>query len=165
MRRGRLAVPCDGRCAILPSLERLRQEMMSTSDFGDAQLLAYLDEQLPVEQMAAIERALRGSEPLRNRLAGIARRRDQGAHTVGEIWRRMRLSCPTRSELGAFLLETLEPDAAEYIEFHLRTIGCRYCAANLDDLQHSLDAGAEVQQRRRKFFQSSAGYLPPGERR
>jgi hypothetical protein len=102
---------------------------------------------------------MRNSDSLRTRAAGLVRRRDQGAHTVGEIWRRLRLSCPSRSQLGSFLLGTLDKRHAEYIDFHLRTIGCRYCAANLADLQQSADAGGSASARRRKFFASSAGYL------
>ena len=132
---------------------------MADATFTDTELLAYLDEMLPVEEMTAVERAMRSSEPLRARAAGLVRRRDQGAHTVGEIWRRLRLSCPSRSQLGSFLLGTLDADHTEYIDFHLRTIGCRYCAANLADLQQSADASSSASARRRKFFASSAGYL------
>jgi anti-sigma factor RsiW len=132
---------------------------MSDSQFADVQLLAYLDEMLPVEEMTAVERALRSSDSLRARAAGLARRRDQGAHSVGEIWRRLRLSCPSRSQLGGFLLGTLDPAFAEYVDFHLRTVGCRYCAANLADLEQSRAAETAASSRRRKFFESSAGYL------
>ncbi len=125
----------------------------------DPVLLAYLDEMLPVEQMTAVERELRGSESLRLRAAALARRRDQGAHSVGEIWRRLRLSCPSRDELGSFLLGTLEDGLAEYVEFHVRTVGCRFCTANLGDLEQALKGTPEAAQRRRKFFESSAGYL------
>ena len=133
---------------------------MPGDGFSDARLLAYLDEQLPVEEMSAVEKALRESEALRSRAAGLMRRRDQGAHSVGEVWRRMRLSCPARAELGGFLLGTLAPPQSRYVDFHLRTVGCRFCAANVVDLEKSLAAHPEASERRRKFFQSSAGYLP-----
>ncbi len=132
---------------------------MSESDFSDQQLLAYLDEMLPVDQMAAVERALRDSEGLRRRASSLSRRRDHGAHTVGDIWRRQRLSCLTRAQLGSYLLGTLNPEMADYVDFHLRTVGCRICAANVTDLEQQLDKGPDSQKRRRKFFQSSAGYL------
>jgi hypothetical protein len=73
---------------------------MPESTFSDQQLLAYLDEMLPVEEMATVEKALRGSDSLRRKAAGLSRRRDDGLHSVGEIWRRLRLSCITRSQLG-----------------------------------------------------------------
>ena len=131
-----------------------------SDDFSDEQLLAYLDEMLPVEAMAHLEKSMRSSEPLRHRAASLVRRRDQGAHSVGEIWRRLRLSCPTRSHLGSYLLGTLPDGLAGYVDFHLRTIGCRPCAANLRDLQQAMEATPETSERRRKFYQTSAGYLP-----
>ena len=134
---------------------------MSDSALTDSELLAYLDEMLPVDKMAAVEKQLRKSESLRSRTANLLSRRDHGLHSVGEIWRRERLSCPGRSQLGSYLLGTLDPQHTEYVEFHIRTVGCRYCAANLDDLERAMESTPEVVQRRRKFFQSSAGYLKP----
>ena len=132
---------------------------MATPAISDEQLLAYLDEALPLDQMTPIESELRRSESLRNRAAGLLRHRDDGMHSVGEIWRRMRLSCPSRSELGGFVLGTLERGLADYVDFHLRTVGCRYCAANLADLEQASAGTDEAPQRRQKFFQTSAGYL------
>lgn len=131
---------------------------MSPSHFTDQELLAYIDELLPVERTATVEKALRDSASLRQHVALLARRRDQGGHTVGEIWRRLRLSCPTRSQWLSYLEGTLGAGMSNYFEFHLHVIGCRYCAANLRDLQASPDA-PDAQRRRGKFFQSSAGYL------
>jgi hypothetical protein len=132
---------------------------MAAAPIVDSQLAAFLDEALPAEQMAKIERELRKSEGLRRRLANLSRRRDQGLHSVGEIWRRNRLSCPTRRQLGGFVLRTLDEAAAKYVDFHIRTVGCRVCAANLTDLEQAAEARPETANRRRKFFQSSAGLL------
>lgn len=126
--------------------------------FSDDELLAYLDEMLAVERAAECEVQLRSSAELRQRVQLLMRRRDQGGHTIGEIWRRERLSCPTRSELGSWLLGTLDEAPADYLEFHLQVIGCRACAANLDDLRQSQAAGGAVE-RRQKIFESSAGTL------
>lgn len=123
-------------------------------------LEAYLDEALPPADMARVEHALRADAPLRQRLASIHARRDAGIHTVGEIWRRHRLSCLPRHELGAYLLEALSADTRQYVEFHLKVVGCRFCQANLEDLRaQQADAGDDAHQRRRKYFASSAGYL------
>ena len=98
---------------------------------------------------------------LQKQLAAINGRRDAGVHSLGEIWRRHRLSCPSREQLGSYLLGVLPRDAADYVKFHLETIGCRYCAASLADLKAQQSAAeAEIAERRRqKYFQSSAGYL------
>jgi len=66
--------------------------------------------------------------------------------------------------LGSFLLGALESELTDYIEFHLQVVGCRYCAANLDDLRAAQQPSPETQQRRQKFFQSSAGYVRPPSR-
>jgi hypothetical protein len=137
----------------------LKSAGMPHNSFTDAELLAYLDEQLPSERAATIERELRSSAAYRQRVTLLARRRDQGGHTVGEVWRRQRLSCLTRGQLGSYLLGTLDAELAEYIEFHLHTVGCRVCAANMQDLQTSRAIDGESRQRRRRFFESSAGLL------
>jgi hypothetical protein len=131
------------------------------TDFTNAELEAYLDESLPAEQMAAVEDALRRDEALQQRMIAINGRRDAGVHSVGEIWRRHRLSCPSREQLGSYLLGVLPTDAADYVKFHLEIVACRFCAASVEDLrgqQSAADAGA-VSSRRMKYFQSSAGYL------
>ena len=128
-------------------------------NFTDAELLAYLDEALPVARMAAVEDGLRRSEPLRSRTAALRQQREATGHSVGEIWRRSRLSCPTRHQLGSFLLGALAAEHADYVRFHLETVGCRLCAANLDDLRQASQPSSEAEQRRRKYFESSAGYV------
>jgi hypothetical protein len=137
------------------------------SPFTDAELLAFLDEGLPVDRMTAVESALRQSVELQKRVAALRNQREIAGHSVGEIWRRARLTCPTRHELGSYLLGALPAELAQYIRFHLQTIGCRYCAANVDDLKQATQpAASETAQRRQKFFQSSAGHirrLAPGE--
>jgi RNA polymerase sigma-70 factor (ECF subfamily) len=130
---------------------------------GPADLEAYLDEALPAEEMAQIEKALRGDPELVRRLAEIHARRDSGVLSPGEVWRRHRLSCASREQLGSFLLGVLPEESARYLTFHLEVVGCRYCQANLADLrsQHA-EAPQASQERRRKYFQSSAGYLKKG---
>lgn len=134
---------------------------MAQVTFTDQELLAYIDEALPVERIAVVERALRESSDLRQHAAVLARRRDQGGHTVGEIWRRQRLSCPSRTRLGTYLLGALDSNESDYIRFHIETVGCRYCAANLQDLEQAARQAPEGDRRRRKIFESSAGYLKP----
>jgi hypothetical protein len=133
--------------------------------FSPAELEAYLDEALAAEQMARIEQTLRSDPNLVRQLAAINARRDAGVHSLGEIWRRHRLSCATREQLGSYLLGVLSKEAADYLGFHLEVMGCRVCRANLSDLQkQQAEAGDTVQTRRRKYFQSSAGYLRPGKK-
>ncbi len=128
--------------------------------FPLSDLEAYLDEALPPEEMARIEKAARKDRSLVGQLASIHARRGAGVHSLGEIWRRHQLSCPSREELGNYVLATLAAAEAGYVAFHVGVVGCRYCQANLTDLEQQR---AETEQaglgRRRRFFQSSAGYL------
>lgn len=96
---------------------------------------------------------------MRQRLAALIRRRDQGGHTIGEIWRRNRLSCPTRATLGSHLLGVLDEPLAQYIEFHLQTIGCRLCNAVVAELNEARQTQPEKSERRQRYFESSAGML------
>jgi hypothetical protein len=131
------------------------------AEFTNTELEAFLDEALPVERMAAIEDALRQSDALQKQLVAINGRRDAGVHSLGEIWRRHRLSCPTREQLGSYLLGVLAREAADYTRFHLETIGCRCCTASIADLRAQQSAAATdvAERRRQRYFQSSAGYL------
>lgn len=133
---------------------------MPKPTFSDAQLQAYLDESLPVDSMSSIEQQLRIDSQLQEKLVSLAAQREAGVHGLGEIWRRNRMSCPTRQLLGSFLLKAVDEDFASYIIFHLEQVGCRLCAANLQDLrQRQAEQENDIQSRRRRYFQTSAGFL------
>jgi hypothetical protein len=129
--------------------------------FTDAELDGFLDDLLPPARMAELEAALRDDDVLQKRLAAAVGRRDAGVHSLAAVWRRHRLSCPTREQLGSHLLGVLEPGLEDYVTFHLDVVACRYCAASLEDLraQHTTADAQSTATRRRKYFQSSAGYL------
>jgi hypothetical protein len=118
-----------------------------TDSFTEADLEAYLDEALAPEKMTEIEAALRTSNDLVEQLKAINARRDEGIHALGEIWRHLRLS-------------VLSDEEASYVCFHVETIGCRYCQANLQDLKlQQSEAADSSDTRRRRYFETSAGYL------
>lgn len=133
---------------------------MKKSSFTDQQLEAYLDESLSSDLMAEVESRLRCDEALRLRLLSVVGRREAGVHGLGEIWRRLRLSCPTRQQLGSYLLGAIEEEHLNYIRFHLEIVQCRWCNANVEDLRsQQTQQQALSQSRRRRYFQTSAGYL------
>jgi DNA-binding phage protein len=133
---------------------------MAMSDISREQLHAYLDDALSDAEMARIEQALRDSESLRRSLRQAMQERDRGEHSLGAVWRRERLTCPTREQLGSYLLQVLDDEQQDYIAFHLQVVGCPYCVANLADLQAlQQEPVPQARARRRRFFQSSAGYL------
>jgi anti-sigma factor RsiW len=126
----------------------------------DSELEAYLDEALAPPEMAAIEAELRKNPKLLKQLAKIHSRRDAGVHSLGEIWRRHRISCPTRQQMGSYLLGVLDDEQAAYVRFHLEVVGCRLCHANVEDLrQRQAESDESIVVRRKKYFDSSAGYL------
>lgn len=133
--------------------------MSNPLDIADAELLAWLDEDLPSARMSDIETQLRASIELQQRAARLISQRDQGTITVGEVWRRHHLSCPTRHELGSYLLQASDAGTSDYIRFHLQTIGCRTCQANIEDLQQAQATAPETIERRQRIFASSVSRL------
>ncbi len=132
---------------------------MSQLPFSREHLEAYLDEALAPEEMACVEQTLRTHPQLRQELAAIVASRDRGVHTLGAIWRRNRITCPSRQQLQLYLEQKLEEPWAQYVKFHLQMIGCRYCQANLEDLKTKDSSALEAQERRRRFFHTSVGHL------
>ena len=134
---------------------------MSKSSLGHSTLQAFLDEALPPEEMADVEKRLRDDASLVRRVSMLNAQRESPLHSLGSIWRNRRITCLSRDELGAYLLDALPPERADYVEFHLQTVGCRYCRANLEDLRaEKEERGERVVVRRKRYFESSAGYLP-----
>ena len=81
-----------------------------------------------------------------------------GETTICRVWRERRLSCLKRSTIGSYLLGVLEEPWQSYTAFHLETVRCLMCRANLDDL--SAEAGpAGSPQLVEQMFQSSVGFL------
>jgi hypothetical protein len=130
-----------------------------------ATLEAYLEDALGEKETAEVEQTLRQSEPLRKQLRALMQERDRGEHSISAIWRRERLSCPSRDQLGSYLLKAVDPAVSEYIQFHLNVISCSFCQANLADLQAKQEEEPRSQQRRRRIFESSAGLLKAGRNR
>jgi RNA polymerase sigma factor (sigma-70 family) len=90
---------------------------------------------------------------------------DKPSHTfdppdalLTEVWEDHRPSCPKRSTIGGYHLGTLDPAWRDYVDFHLNTLGCRFCLANLDDLKQSEDR-ANLDSLRQRVLQSTVGFL------
>ena len=107
-----------------------------SSPIDDVMLRNYLADALPPEELARVEKALRDSAQLRSQLEDVRNNReDFQIHTLGAIWHRSRLTCPSRQQLGSYLLDALDPELAGYIKFHIEVVECLYCRANLVDLE------------------------------
>jgi hypothetical protein len=67
--------------------------------------------------------------------------------------------------MGSYLLGVLDADQADYLRFHLETVGCRFCLANLEDLRRRQAESRDVETvRRGKYYDSSARYLTRRDR-
>jgi 7-keto-8-aminopelargonate synthetase-like enzyme len=128
----------------------------------DETLRAYLSETLPPADMARVEKALRESAELRQLLEEVRNNRHEANwHGLGAIWKRDRLSCATRQQIGSYLLEALDEGMAEYIKFHIEVVCCPYCRANVEDLRGQIEqANMHARARQKRFYQSSRGLLP-----
>lgn len=142
---------------------------MAATTISREQLHAYLDDALTEAETAVIEQELRQSEPLRHALEQALQERDRGEHSLGAIWRRERLTCPNREQLGSYLLQVLDEAELGYFEFHLQVIACPFCLANLADLQaQQQESAAQVKERQKRIVRASADILqshrgqPPG---
>lgn len=124
-------------------------------------LRAFVHEALSEPEMAAIERVLRESPLVQALHREVLSQADAGEHSVGGVWRRERITCPTREQLGSYLLKAGDAELWQYIDFHLKTIACEWCLANLDDLSRKQQSKDKTTDRRRKqIYASSAGLLP-----
>jgi hypothetical protein len=134
----------------------------------DAMLRNYLTDALASEDSARVEKALRDSAELRARLEDVRQNRADGQlHTLGAIWNRARLTCPSRQQLGSLLLDALDPALASYLKFHLEIVECPFCRANLADLKAQSQTAAAAhatKSRQHRFLQSSQHLLGEDKR-
>jgi len=73
-------------------------------------------------------------------------------------WEACRPTCPKRSTIGKFLLQTLDDGWQDYVQFHTGPLGCHFCCANLADLQQqTADVGRSSAGQR--LFQSTVGFF------
>lgn len=129
------------------------------TDWTDEQLLAYADELLSVQSAAQLEQGIRSDSLLADRLLSLLAMRDQGTHSLGEIWRREALSCPSREIWSAYLVGQFGDGLNEYLRSHLELVACRRCQANVTDLQqHGVEVEAAAR-RAERILATSAGAL------
>lgn len=95
----------------------------------------FLRETLSPDRMAFVERAARTDPKVTELIASEREAMQRGDHSLGAMWQEHQLSCPTREQLGGYLIEAGDPDYLEYVSFHLYVIECGICQANLEDLR------------------------------
>lgn len=73
-------------------------------------------------------------------------------------WESQRPSCPKRTTLGKYTLGLLPKDWTDYIDFHVKTLGCTFCTANLTELGDIAGSGSQ-RDTTAQLFQSTIGFL------
>ncbi|MFG0289281.1 MAG: RNA polymerase sigma factor [Rhodopirellula sp. JB044] len=74
---------------------------------------------------------------------------------LAAAWEFNRPTCPKRSTLGRYMLSILPSSWQDFVNFHVETLGCRYCRANLFEMQNT----SGPQPRDERMFQSTIGFL------
>jgi len=125
---------------------------------------AYIDDHLDPTLTAQLEKLIRENPEIHERLSKIQQERDMGEHSPGATWRRERLSCPNREELSSYLLQALDADRLDYIQFHLNQVKCPTCLANIEDLKGNQHIGPK-RETMSEFLRKSVRFLPQPDKR
>lgn len=159
--------------ALLGEAEKLKQD----ERFEDLQVIDLLlfaqrrnrdvAEQLGLAEKAVALKKFRFIEKVRDSLPQSARQAVEAEATADDLltslWVDFRPSCPKRTTLGKFQLGTLKPAWDNYVEFHVNSLGCRFCTASLDDLEQ-LSAASESSSGiplRNRIMESTVGFFQP----
>ncbi|MFO0930136.1 MAG: zf-HC2 domain-containing protein [Gemmataceae bacterium] len=130
------------------------------SEITREQLHAYLDDALSDAELARVEQALREDKAVQEQLRQAMAERDRGEHSLGSVWRHERFTCPNRERLNSYLQGVLDDAEQDYLAFHLETLQCRACLANLDDLRKvKQEPLPEAEKRKKRIYRSTAGSL------
>jgi RNA polymerase sigma factor (sigma-70 family) len=166
------------KAALTAALTQLTDRLRADLDFASLQLLELLfyaqarnKDIAPLlkvdEQYVALQKH-RWLKQLRQRIeeqgfAQLSEDSSVGASETGfdslmtEVWQTQRPTCPKRTTIGGYVLNTLDPPWHQYVDFHLHRLGCTFCQANLHDLQKQQTA--DVSTLRKRIMQSTIGFL------
>lgn len=139
----------DNRFRDLQIVEMLFYAQLRNKDIG--QLLSIDEKQVALVKHRLVKRL---AETLGGTYAGDL----ADESMLSRLWEEHRPSCPKRSTVGKWLMGTLEPDWAEYVEFHIEKLGCRFCQANREDLREDTEP-TEMVASQQRIMQSSVGFF------
>ena len=75
------------------------------------------------------------------------------------VWELQRPGCPKRSTLGKYSLEILPSEWHDFIDFHVVTLRCTFCLANLSELT-AVNEDHTRPESPSQLFHSTIGFLP-----
>jgi len=160
------------RLALTDALSELVDSFKSSLNFRDLQITellfyCHLSNKDVAKIMGLREKTIalikhRSLKQIRKRIAGsripVGPSSADFENLLTDIWKFQRFSCPKRSTIGAYLLGTLENEWHRYTDFHVNTLGCKFCRANLEDIQ-TQNAKKQSKRLRARIMESTAGFL------
>lgn len=94
---------------------------------------AYIDGALSPEETEAFALKAQRDSELRGQIRTVQSEFDYHNHTVGSLWRRNQLTCPSDQDIVDYQrgeLAIINPEIADYVQFHLKSIRCIYCISS-----------------------------------
>ena len=105
---------------------------------------AYIDGALSPEEADAFTSMAYGDSELRGKIRTVQAEFDYHNHTVGSLWRRNQLTCPSDQEIVDYQrgeLAIIYPKIADHLQFHLTSIRCIYCISTAAEWKQSAAKG------------------------
>ena len=105
---------------------------------------AYIDGALSPEEADAFTSMAYGDSELRGKIRTVQTEFDYHNHTVGSLWRRNQLTCPSDQEIVDYQrgeLAIIYPKIADHLQFHLNSIRCIYCISTAAEWKQSAAKG------------------------
>jgi len=140
------------RVALTEALSELVDGFKSSLNFRDLQIMEKAIALIKHRSLKQIRKRIETSR------IPIGPSSEEFENLLTDIWKLQRFSCPKRSTIGAFLLGTLDDQWRRYVDFHVNTLGCTFCMANLEDLRTE-NAKSQSTRFRARIMESTAGFL------
>jgi len=161
--------------SLAAAIEKLANELQTAAKFRDlkiaeglfyaqlrslelAKVLKISENEVAVVKRRMIERLARSIQSMTKSSSDESMPDSIPTNLLTDVWESMRPSCPKRTTLGKYTLKILPPDWDEFVRFHVGTLGCTFCNANLAELQTKHQA-PEVTSQHERFFNSTIGFL------
>ncbi len=161
--------------ALAIAIEKLAIELQATSKFRDlmiaeglfyaqlrsleiAKILSITENEVAVVKRRLIDRLAKSIRSVTDEYSSESPSDSTATNLLTTVWEAMRPSCPKRTTLGKYTLRILPDDWNDFVKYHVETLGCTFCNANLVELETtSISSDFEIQ--RDRLFSSTIGFL------
>ncbi len=123
-----------------------------------ASLLNVSENEIAVVKRRLLERLARSVRSSISNLSAAPEEVLIASDMLTSVWETMRPSCSKRTTLGKYTLRILPCEWEDFVRFHVETLGCTFCNANLVDLSVTSESTAKPSQHLR-LFHSTIGFL------